>query len=213
MTIICPTILASDTASYGKQVENVISFSRRIQIDLMDGEFSTEKNLNLEDVWLPKGVESDIHLMYKNPQDYIGQLIKLNPSMVIVHAESNCDIPLFAARLREANIKTGLAILQNTEVDSIKYILPHVQHLLIFSGELGHFGGHADLSLISKIAEAKKISKHIEIGWDGGANLNNIEELANAGVNVINVGSALQNASDPSYAYAKMEEKLNKYQK
>ena len=213
MTIICPTILANDETAYRKQIEKALSFSDRIQIDLMDGEFTDTKSLALKDIWLPKDEICDLHLMYKSPQNYLQLLLELNPSMVIVHAESDCDIPLFASQLRDANIKTGLAILQNTDVDSIRYILPHVQQLLIFSGDLGHFGGHADLSLSNKIAQAKKTNRHIEIGWDGGANLSNVEELANAGVNVINVGSALQNASDPVQAYAKMKEKLIKYQK
>lgn len=128
--------------------------------------------------------------------------------MVIVHAESNCDIPKFASDLREHNIKTGVAILQDTTVQHASYIFPHVQHLLIFSGDLGHFGGTADLTLTSKIKEAKEIHQYLEIGWDGGINIENAHDLAKAGVDVLNVGGAIQNADNPKEAYATIKSRL-----
>ena len=41
----------------------------------------------------------------------------------------------------------------------------------------------------------------IEIGWDGGANLSNVRALAHAGIDVINVGSAITQATDPAAMY------------
>jgi ribulose-phosphate 3-epimerase len=205
MSIICPTILAKDEADYKNQIDKVAGFAKRIQIDLEDGKFAPGVCLPLAKVWWPKGVEADIHLMYENPQDYLATLIKLKPNMVIVHSESTCDIPKFAADLRAQGIKTGLAILQKTAVEEVAYIFPHVQHLLIFSGDLGHFGGTADMSLTNKIAKAKAAHKYLEIGWDGGITADNALELAKAGVDVLNIGGAIQNADDPQEAYAKIE--------
>lgn len=205
MPIVCPTILAKDEADYKTQIDKVIGFAKRIQIDLEDGVFAPSQSIPLDKVWWPKGIEADIHVMYENPQDYLETLIKLKPSMVIVHAESTCDIPKFAADLRDAGIKTGLAILQKTTIKEVSYIFPHIQHLLIFSGDLGHFGGTEDFSLTSKIAEAKAAHKYLEIGWDGGVTAENAAELAKAGVDVLNVGSAIQNADNPQEAYAKIE--------
>jgi len=205
MSIICPTILAKDEADYKQQIEKVASFAKRIQIDLKDNIFAKGESMPLEKVWWPEGMEADIHVMYENPQDYLATLIKLKPNMVIVHAESTCDIPKLAADLRDQGIKTGLAILQDTSIKEVKYIFPHIQHLLIFSGDLGHFGGTADMSLTNKITEAKAAHKYLEIGWDGGITADNAKKLAKAGVDVLNVGGAIQNAQNPQEAYAKIE--------
>jgi ribulose-phosphate 3-epimerase len=205
MSIICPTILAQDEADFKTQIDKVASFAKRIQIDLKDNVFAKGESIALDKVWWPQGVGADIHIMYANPQDYLETLIKLKPSMVIVHAESTCDIPKLAVDLRDAGIKTGLAILQKTTIKEVGYIFPHVQHLLIFSGDLGHFGGTADFSLTSKITEAKAIHKYLEVGWDGGITADNAKELAKAGVDVLNVGGAIQNADNPQEAYAKIE--------
>ena len=208
MSIVCPTILAKDETDYKTQIDKVAGFAKRIQIDLKDNKFALGQSIPLDKLWWPKGIEADIHVMYQNPQEYLDAFIKLKPSMVIVHAESTCDIPKLAADLRDKGIKTGLAILQNTTIDEVKYIFPHVQHLLIFSGDLGHFGGQADFSLTSKIAEAKAAHPYLEIGWDGGITAINAKELTDAGVDVLNVGGAIQNAQNPQEAYAKIKESI-----
>jgi ribulose-phosphate 3-epimerase len=211
MSIICPTVTAFDTHEYRTQLERVDTFAPRIHVDLMDGEFAPTKSPDLSQLWLPENVECDVHIMYKRPQDHLEQLIALKPSLVIVQTESDCDIPKFAADLREAGIKIGISVLQDTKISDVSYLFPHVQHLLIFSGNLGHFGGQADLSLIAKITEAKAIHPSLEIGWDGGINADNCQELASAGVDVLNVGSAIQKAEKPQEAYATMVSKTDTY--
>ena len=47
----------------------------------------------------------------------------------------------------------------------------------------------------------KAVKSSLEIGWDGGANLSNVRAIAHAGVEVINVGSAITNADDPAEMY------------
>lgn len=209
MSIVCPTILAKDKNDYFNQLAKVKKFAPRIQIDLKDNDFALGESVALKDIWLPANIICDIHIMYRKPQEYLDTLIKLHPSMVIVHAESDCDIPKLAADLRIHGIKTGLAILQPTLIKDVAYIFPHVQHLLIFSGDLGHFGGTVDLTLTDKISEAKEVHRYLEIGWDGGVNGDNAEQLQAAGVDVLNVGGAIQNAKNPEEAYATIRASLN----
>jgi len=209
MSIVCPTILASNETEYKNQIQKVEDFAKRIQIDLKDNKFALGEGMSLDKIWWPEPMVADIHMMYQAPQQYLKQLIVLRPNMVIVHAESTCDVPKFAADLREHGIQTGLAVLQPTTITDVTYILPHVQHLLIFSGDLGHFGGQADLNLASKINTAKEVNPHLEIGWDGGINDQNAAKLASLGVDVLNVGGFIQNASDSSDAYAKIKATLS----
>lgn len=207
MTIICPTVLALNKQDFANQLANV-SFAPRIQIDVMDGIFTANKSIELSEIEPIKDTVVDLHVMYQNPQDFISEYIRLKPSMVIVHAESNADIPKLASDLREQGIKTGLAMLQDTAIENIAYLFPHVQHLLIFSGNLGKFGGQADLGLLSKIEQAKKITRFLEYGWDGGANEQNVSEMSHAGVDVINVGGAIQNANDAQATYKTLMSKI-----
>lgn len=208
MSLICPTVLASDQSDYLNQ-QKKISFASRIQIDVMDGVFTDSKSMPLSMISKFGDMLVDLHVMYQEPQMFFDEFIRIKPNMVIVHAESNCDIPKLAADLREHNIKTGLAILQKTSIQEVSYIFPHVQHLLIFAGNLGHYGGTADLGMLEKIADAKKITKYLEYGWDGGANLSNIIDLQKGGVDVINVGSAIQGTDKPKEVFDQMNILLN----
>lgn len=206
MIDICPTVTAENPHTYREQIERVQGFAKRLHIDLMDGEFTPNKSVSVNQVWWPDNITADIHLMYENPEAELSKLIELKPNMVIVHAESACDLPKFAADLREHGIKTGLAIFPETSVESVNYSLPHIQQLLIFSGNLGYQGGStADLNLLKKVEEAKKLHPWLEeIAWDGGINDQNAKKLVAGGIQALNVGGYIQHNQKPEVAYQKL---------
>jgi ribulose-phosphate 3-epimerase len=208
MHYICPTVTAFDVHTYREQLESISRFAGRIHIDLMDGDFAPTMSPSPDQLWIPDDIEVDIHVMYRNPESILERLISFNPSLIIVHAESNADIPELASKLREHNIKTGIALLPETTAESVRYIVPHVQHALIFGGHLGYHGGIADLSQLAKVAELTDMHQPLEFGWDGGASLENCEQLAKAGINIINVGSAIQKSENPENTYVTMRAKV-----
>lgn len=208
MSIICPAILAETSEDYLKQVNRVKDFAARIQIDLMDGEFTENKSVSLDKVWWPGGIHADIHLMYQKPMDYMDKLIHLKPHMAIIHAEAEVHHMHFAAELHKEDIRAGLAVLPETSIDSIEQIINSFDHLLIFSGDLGRFGGKANLSLIDKVREAREHHTDLEIGWDGGVNDRNAKQLAEGGIDVLNVGGFMQNSDDPRAAYSSLLHKI-----
>lgn len=201
MSFICPTVTAFDINTYNQQLNLVAGFANRVHIDLMDGIFTPTKSPDISEIWIPKDIMVDIHIMYQNPGNVLAKLIELAPSLIILHAESDVDLPYVAAQLRDENIKCGVALLPATTVESIDYILPHVQHSLIFAGKLGYHGGQADIDQLKKVPELKKHNRYLEIGWDGGVNNHNCQLLAQNGVEVLNAGSAIHNAEDPKTSY------------
>ncbi len=205
MAIICPTVLAGNEHTYRQQMERVAKFAKRIQIDLMDGVFAPHKSVGIESVWWPVGVTADIHLMYQNPDDQLASLVALNPNLVIVHAEADGDFYNLSETLKDKGIRVGLALLKDTPVSKIEPVLDTIDHVLIFSGQLGSFGGQADLDLLEKVQAIKVINPAIEIGWDGGINELNTQQLVAGGVDVLNVGGFLQRAPHPHDAYARLE--------
>ena len=210
MNIICPTITAGNLHTYREQMERVESFAKRIHIDLMDGKFTNNKSIEIEQVWLPEDMPCDIHLMFQNPERVINDLIKIRPQLVIIQAESTCYFIQFANVLHDEGIKVGISVKANTDIASVADYLKSYDHLLIFSGNLGYQGGStADLSLLNKAEEAKRINSALEIGWDGGVNNINIAQIASGGVDVINVGGFIQSNLEPSKAFHELEKLLS----
>ncbi len=210
MIDICPTIDAEDTSVYGKQVEHIISFAHRVHIDLGDGEFTPNKLVTVDQVWWPGGMRADLHVMYKRPFDHLEALVSLGPQLIIVHAEADGDFPGFVKFVHQHGIEAGIALLQDTPVDTIMPALELIDHVLVFSGNLGYQGGSkADLKLLDKVKAIKAAKPTIEIGWDGGINESNIKKIAQAGVEVANVGGYFQKAKDVAKAYVTLLNAVN----
>lgn len=205
MAVICPTVTEYDLHAYRERMEQLEKFAERVHIDLMDGQLAPTVSPPLSAIWLPKAAIADIHLMYQNPANQLDQLIRLKPSLVVIHAEANVDHAAFAAALKAAGIKAGLALLQDTTVESVSGRLEAFDHALVFSGDLGKHQGKADLGLLDKVRDIRGRFPGIEIGWDGGVNDQNAAQLVEAGVDVLNAGGFIAGAAEPEEAYAKLK--------
>lgn len=205
MAVVCPTVTSSDDPhEYRIQLERLLSFAERIHLDFMDGLFTSNESLPIDRAWVPKDKHIDLHLMYMRPDLYVEQIKRLNPTMVIVHAEAKGDYSSFASEMKQAGIKVGVCLLQDTPVSLIADNLEEIDHVLIFSGDLGHFGGHVDLSLLSKAKQLKQLKPTLEIGWDGGINDQNAAQLVAGGIDVLNVGGFIQKSESPNDQYNKL---------
>ena len=202
ISIVAPTILTKNPTEYKEIVQKYNAFTKRAHIDISDGTLSPDITVNETATWWPKGWQVDIHMMTANPAAHVDNLIKLHPNLVIFHAEAKDDLlPIFDT-LKQNGMKVGVALVKSVYPPSIKAVLEAADHAMIFSGEMGKYGGNADILLLEKIPIIREIHNGIEIGWDGGANLENIRTLVHGGVTVVNVGSAIANAPDQQKMYA-----------
>lgn len=207
---VVPAILAENKLEYRQQIERVNTFSRRVHIDVSDGNFAPATTLDASNIWWPKEWKADIHLMAAYPSRDLEVLLKLKPSLCILHAEASEDLlPVFAT-LKENDIRTGLAILPSTYPGIVKQYIDIVDHVLIFAGQLGVQGSPADMMQTEKISIVRSMKPELEIGWDGGANMNTMRALAHADLDVINVGSALSKAENPAEVYHELVAEIDK---
>jgi pentose-5-phosphate-3-epimerase len=203
---ICPTITADTPEEYLRQMELVETFAKRIHVDVTDGDFAVRKLVSFDQVWWRGNRTIDLHVMYRVPSEHAEIIIALRPRLVILHAESEGNFEWFASALRREGIEVGIALLQRTPAANILPALEHIDHVLIFSGHLGHQGGsEADLELLTKVKKIREAKPTIEIGWDGGVNAKNARRLAEGGIDVLNVGGFIQRSHDPQKAYATLE--------
>jgi ribulose-phosphate 3-epimerase len=210
MATICPTVLAGTQDDYREQVERIAHFAVRIHIDLADGVFAPSKTVPINHVWWPSGVQADLHVMYKEPFKHTKTLLKLRPELIIVHAEASGDFIEFAEKAHDAGVRVGVALKPETSVSAIATALEVIDHVLVFSGNLGHFGGQADTHLLTKVLRLKRLKRSLEVGWDGGINNQNVAVLAASGVDVLNAGGYIQHAENPENAYDTLDELANK---
>lgn len=211
MAVIAPTILCETEADYKTTVERLHPFAKRVHIDLTDGAFAPTFTIGVDKIWWPKEWEVDIHAMVTQPSQYVDALIQLKPSLIVFHAEAQEDLLPIIQKVKAAGIHAGVALLKTTVPSTVSQYIEAVDHVLVFSGDLGHYGGTADLMQLEKVRLVRNIRGDLEIGWDGGAAIENVFGLAQGGVGVINAGGAINKASDPAGAYNAMVKEINKH--
>lgn len=206
MTTICPTVTAQDAPEYSFQMDRITKFAGRIHVDVADGVLAPRQLIPLDELWWPANVSVDMHVMYKNPSEHLELFIAQHPQLLIIHAEAAGDFDSFADALHDNAIQVGVALLPDTPVSLIAGALDKIDHVLIFSGNIGYQGGStADLGLLGKVTELRQLKPSLEIGWDGGVNDQNAKALIDGGIDVLNVGGFIQHATNPEAAYATLK--------
>jgi ribulose-phosphate 3-epimerase len=205
MASIAPTINATTPEDYARRINNVKGFAKRLHIDVGDGVFTEVKTVGLSQVYDIDGVPFDLHLMMVHPEGQMENIVSLQPQLVIVHFEAPFDRDSFFKELHAMDIKVGLAINTETTIEQVRDILPTIDHLMVFTGELGHNGGEFRADCLEKIAQAKQINPDLEIGVDGGLNQETSRLAVEAGANLLDVGSFIHESADPEIAYIALE--------
>lgn len=205
MPSVAPTINAIDPADYAKRINNVKGVAKRLHIDVGDGVFTDIKTVGLAQVYDIDGVPFDLHLMMVHPESQFENICALQPQLVITHFEAPFDHEAFFKQLRDVDIKVGLAINTETTIEQVRELLPNIDHLVVFTGRLGHNGGEFRADCLEKISQARGINSGLEIAVDGGLNQETARVAVEAGADLLDVGSFIHDAEDPEIAYVAVE--------
>ncbi len=210
MSLIVPTIMAQTTEQLADATNKLRSFTKRVHIALADGQFAPTNLMGPDQLSWPSDWQVDVHMMYKRPSEQLAQIAGLRPAMVVLHAEADEDILPHLNYLRDQGIRAGVALLKTTVPSKVEELIQAADHVMIFSGDLGKFGGTASLMQLEKVRLIRKIKAGVEIGWDGGVVPENAYSLVQGGVDVLNVGGAIQKAGDPQAVFKQLQQEISK---
>lgn len=210
-SVIVPTILAENADQFKQSMERIQPFAQRVHIDICDGEFAPSFTISSQEIWWPAEWQADIHAMVARPSEHVDQLIALKAGMIIFHAEVQEDLLPTLQKIQQAGIKAGVALMRPTVPLAVKPYIEQADHVMIFSGDLGHYGGTASLMQLEKVRLIRAIRPNIEIGWDGGVNIENAYSLSQGGIDALNVGGTIAKAADPTAAYKALVGEINKH--
>lgn len=207
---IAPCVTVETADQYKESMERIHTFANRVHIDISDGEFAPTFLVGPDQLWWPQGWHADIHAMVARPSEYVDQLIAVKADLVIFHAEVQEDLTPVFQKLKAADIKIGIALQRPTVPSTVASYIQAADHVMIFSGDLGHYGGVASLMQLEKVRLIRAIKPEVEIGWDGGVSVENAFGLAQGGIDVLNVGGAIAKSQDPAATYQALVTEINK---
>lgn len=211
MSVIAPTITVETPEEFKAAIEKLQPFAQRVHIDLSDGEFAPTFLLGEAQLWWPKEWVVDIHAMVARPLEHLAALIALKPNLIVFHAETGVNLTPILDEVKKNGIKAGVALQRPTVPSTVSAAIENADHVLVFSGDIGHYGGIASLMQLEKVRLIKAINPNVEIGWDGGVSVDNAYTLTQGGVDVLNTGSAIAEAQDPATVYATLVQEINKH--
>ena len=190
-----------------------------LHCDVMDGKFVEATCLSsqkLLEVSQNSSILLDVHLMVANPIQVFENYLKAKPSIVTVHYESFSNAQNLVYMLQEIKkrkIMVGLSIKPQTKIRDIEPYLPLVDLVLIMSVEPGKSGQTFIDNSLNKIAELKNVCEareyNIKIEVDGGITLNNVKAVADAGANIVVMGSAVYKAENKAEFLQNVRAKVN----
>ena len=199
MMILAPSILAADFKELGKEIQTIEeNGAQYLHFDVMDGMFVPSISFGvpvLESIRPATKLVCDAHLMVTEPIRYVEAFAKAGADLITVHLEACEDINATIEKIRACGCKVGVSICPDTPVISVKDLLKKVDMILIMSVHPG-FGGQAFIpESLDKIRELKAMidaeGLRVDIQVDGGIYTHNVEEVIEAGANVIVAGSAI----------------------
>lgn len=197
--VLSPSILSADFKMLGEEMRKTEkNGAGYIHFDVMDGLFVPSISFGipvLASIHNATEQVMDVHLMIQEPIRYIEEFHKAGADIVTIHLEACEDVKATLDKIHACDMKAGLSICPETEVEAIEPYLADVDMILVMSVHPG-FGGQKfipeSLDKIRKvrgILEQQELSVDIQV--DGGVHLGNVREVLDAGANVIVAGSAV----------------------
>lgn len=210
MSTIVPCVTVSNQDEYKFAMQKVHTFAKRVHIDLSDGMFAPLQSVPVNEIWWPQAWQVDIHAMVADPSLYVDALLAIKPNLIIFHSEVNVDLLPIMQKIKANGVKAGVAIMRSTVPADVAKLIEAADHVMIFSGDLGKYGGTASLMQLEKVRLIKNINAGAEIGWDGGVSIDNAFSLAQGSVDVMYVGHAIQQVEDAEAAYNALVNEVNR---
>ena len=215
--IIAPSILSADFANLGKEVADVIAAGADwIHFDVMDNHYVP--NLTIGPM-VCKAIKPycgntpiDVHLMVSPVDEMINQFANNGASIITFHPEASQHIDRSLSLIKSYGLKAGLVLNPATPLNCLEFVLDKLDVILLMSVNPG-FGGQSFIyATLEKIRQVRELidnsGRDIILQVDGGVNLNNIAEIAQAGANAFVAGSAIFNSDDYSATIKQMRDTL-----
>ena len=196
---ISASILTADFARLGDEVRRAADGGvDSIHLDVMDGHFVD--NLTMGPIVVgavrpASNLPFHSHLMITNPLAYAERFADAGSDLIIFHVEADDDPAAVIEAIERAGKRPGIALNPETAAETLHPYLARVDLLLVMTVHPGWGGQPFIDEVLPKLSalrdEIARRDLRVQIGVDGGVNLQTIGPAHAAGGEVLVTGSSL----------------------
>lgn len=201
-----PAILTDDPKALENMVRQTETFTNYAQFDIMDGQFVPSRSITCQHISrLTMKLDWEAHLMVLHPEAYLEDFQRAGAQKIVFHYEATSSPQEIIALVRNQGMRVGLAVNPETPISAITPLVNEVDSVLFLSVNPGFYGSKFIPEVLDKIVEFRSAQPNLEIGIDGGIKENNIAQIAQSGVDIIYVGSAIYLQPQPGESFRRLQ--------
>ena len=201
---IAPSILSADFGRLGEEVRALTAGGADyIHVDVMDGHFVPNLTIGpmvVEAVRRHTDLPLDVHLMISNAELYLDDYAAAGADILAVHAEACTHLHRTVQRICDLGKKACVVLNPATPIDAVAHVLDMLGMVLVMTVNPGFGGQKFIASTLPKLRALRELATSsgvdLDIEVDGGIKVDNVDQVAAAGANVIVSGSGVFHTPD-----------------
>ncbi len=215
---IAASLLSADFARLGEESQSILDAGADIlHFDAMDNHFVP--NLTIGPVVCASlrkyeiNANINVHLMTKPVDRLIVEFAKAGATSIVFHPEASDDVEHSLALIHAHGCQAGIALNPNVTADCVEKYINQIDMVLVMSVSAGFPGQEFIPDTLPKISQIRdlidKYKGSISLAVDGGIKISNIAEVAQAGADILVIGSAIfSGCGDYAKTIAQFRERL-----
>ena len=213
---LAPSILTADFARIGDEVRSVADIVDWFHLDVMDGHYVPNLTFGPSTVEaIDRSCENPlhVHLMISDPGQYVPEFASAGADRISFHPEVVEEPGAVIDQLEALGVGAGLAVHPDVPLSRFAPYIERLDVLLMMTVRPG-FGGQKFLDeVVPKIVDANRLIREMgaraDVEVDGGVNASTIDQVVDAGVDIVVAGSAIFDGVDAPAAAKKLRERLD----